>query len=542
MALLWLFVAVGLTGWAVQRSARVGRLAAPPRYDDIQYFNDALRWLHRWSELGPFDALLLFLQDPPRAPFPELLAAGAFAIGGVDLAVPYLASFFIPWVALLWVGRFASRAMTIERLLIGLYVCTIPLLTVGVTQFRPDPFWGIVLGGAMGLLLTEPMVGASTRHLIAVGASFGAACLIKTSTFPVTAAALCAGVVLGTIADRYARPADWSWRAAIRAALIICATAALVVLPYYALAWRKIFDYLYINALGRDVYIWLTPGDRWHHLTYYSFGPSGTQMFGCQVPWLLSMVAAGTVAAIIKAWAIGAPSREPLVRLVAFTLGVGVLYALPTIVPTKSPYFGAAFGAGLIFVTVYSFVPLIEIFPQRVGRVPVATVALVLLVAAGASAFRWPLAEGRPGDPMLADRTRLHRELVGALRALPPTAAPRRLWVTAPAPITAAGLQWMIDREGLAVHVVRKYREGDLPALMREFADVDLVFAQEEGGVYLSRFAHHRMPAARMQGEILRALRERGDLRIIATLREPGGKELYLFQRVRTGAGLAEDS
>ena len=226
MALLWLFVAVGLTGWAVQRSARVGRLAAPPRYDDIQYFNAALRWVHRWNEFGPLDALTAFLQDPPRAPFPELLAAGAFAIGGVDLAVPYLASFFIPWVALLWVGRFASRAMTIERLLIGLYVCTIPLLTVGVTQFRPDPFWGIVLGGAMGLLLTEQIVGATTRHLIAVGASFGVACLIKTSTFPVTAAALCAGVVLGAIADRYARPADWSWRAAIRSALIIGATAA----------------------------------------------------------------------------------------------------------------------------------------------------------------------------------------------------------------------------------------------------------------------------------------------------------------------------
>lgn len=31
MALLWLCVAVGLTGWAVQRSAQVGRLAAPPR-------------------------------------------------------------------------------------------------------------------------------------------------------------------------------------------------------------------------------------------------------------------------------------------------------------------------------------------------------------------------------------------------------------------------------------------------------------------------------------------------------------------------------
>jgi hypothetical protein len=470
------------------------------------------------------------------------LAAGAFAIGGVDLAVPYLASFFVPWVALLWVSRFASRATTIERLLIGLYVCTIPLLTVGVTQFRPDPFWGIVLGGAMGLLLTERMVGASTRHLIAVGASFGAACLIKTSTFPVTAIALMTGVVLGAIADRYARPADWSWRAAIRSALIIGATAALVVLPYYALAWRKIFRYIYTNALGRDVYIWLTPGDWWYHLVFYSFGGAGTQMFGRQVPWLLSMVAAGIVAAIIKAWAIGAPSREPLVRLVAFTLGVGVLYALPTIVPTKSPYFGAAFGAGLIFLAVYSVVGLIEIFPQRVGGVPVATGALVLLVASGAAAFRWPLAEGRPGDPMLADLTRLHEELVGALRTLPPTSTPRRLWVTAPAPITAAGLQWMIDREGLTVRVVSDNREADLPALMRKFADIDLVFAQEEGGVYLSGLAHHRMPAARMQGEILHALRERGDLRIVATLREPAGKELYLFQRVRTGAGLAEDS
>jgi len=542
MALLWLCVAVGLTGWAVQRSAQVGRLAAPPRYDDINYFNAALRWLHRWSELGPVDALLAFLQDPPRAPFPELLAAGSFAIGGVDLAVPYLASFFIPWVALLWVSRFASRATTIERLLIGLYVCTIPLLTVGVTQFRPDPFWGIVLGGAMGLLLTERMVGATARHLIAVGASFGAACLIKTSTFPVTAIALITGVVLGAIADRWARPADWSWRAAMRSALIICATAALVALPYYALAWRKIFGYLYINALGRDVYIWLTPGDWWYHLAFYSFGGAGVTMFGYQGPVLLSLVVAGIVAALSKARAVGAQSREPLVRLVAFTLGIGVLYALPTIVPTKSPYFGAAFGAGLIFLAVYSVVPLIENLPQRVGRVPLATGALVLLVAAGASAFRWPLAEGRSGDPMLADLTRLHEELVGALRTLPPTPAPRRLWVTAPAPITAGALQWMVDREGLAVRVIHDNREPYLPALMRKFTDVDLVFAQEEGGVHLSRWAHKRMPAARMQGEILRALRERGDLRIIATLREPGGKELYLFQRVRTGAGLAQDS
>ncbi|MGH8585229.1 MAG: hypothetical protein ACREWE_03275 [Gammaproteobacteria bacterium] len=50
------------------------------------------------------------------------------------------------------------------------------------------------------------------------------------------------------------------------------------------------------------------------------------------------------------------------------------------------------------------------------------------------------------------------------------------------------------------------------------------------------------MPAARMQGEILHALREHGDLRVIATLREPGGKKLYLFQRVRMRTGLAEDS
>ncbi|MGQ0591189.1 MAG: hypothetical protein ACT4QB_00695 [Gammaproteobacteria bacterium] len=531
MALVWLLVAIGLTKWAVQRSTQVGRLAAPPRYDDVGYFNAALGWLRRWNELGPLDALTVFLQEPPRAPFPELLAAGSFAIGGVDLAVPYFASFFIPWAALLWVSRFARGVRAIERLLIGLYACTIPLLTVGVTQFRPDPFWGIVLGGAMGLLLTERMVGARAPHLIAVGASFSAACLIKTSTFPITAAALCAGVVLGAIADRYSRPTEWSWRAAIRSALIIGAAAAMVVLPYYALAGRTIFDYIYINAVGRDVYIWLTPGDWWYHLAYYSFGGAGLTMFGYQTPLLLSLVAAGIVAAGVKARAVGAQSREPLVRLVAFTLGVGVLYALPTMVPTKSPYFGAAFGAGLIFLAVYSVARLLEVFPQRVGRVSVATVALVLLVAAGASAFRWPLAEGRPDDPMLADRTRLHRELVGALRAFPPTPAPRRLWVTAPAPITAAGLQWMVDREGLGVQVVRDYREPDLSALMRKFADIDLVFAQEEGGIYLSKIGRRRMPAVRMQGEILCALRARGDLRIVATLRESGGKELYLFQR-----------
>ena len=42
---------------------------------------------------------------------------------------------------------------------------------------------------------------------------------------------------------------------------------------------------------------------------------------------------------------------------------------------------------------------------------------------------------------------------------------------------------------------------------MRKSADIELVFAQEEGGVYLSKFGHERMPAERVQGEILRALR-----------------------------------
>jgi hypothetical protein len=87
-------------------------------------------------------------------------------------------------------------------------------------------------------------------------------------------------------------------------------------------------------------------------------------------------------------------------RLVAFTLGLEVLYTLPTRTH-QITVFRAAFGAGLIFLAVYSIVPLIEVFRQRVGRVPVATGALVLLVAAGMSAFRSPLAEGRPCDPGL---------------------------------------------------------------------------------------------------------------------------------------------
>jgi hypothetical protein len=87
-------------------------------------------------------------------------------------------------------------------------------------------------------------------------------------------------------------------------------------------------------------------------------------------------------------------------RLVAFTLGLGVLYTLPTRAH-QITVFRAAFGAGLIFLAVYSIVPLIEVFRQRVGRVPVATGTLVLLVAAGMSAFRSPLAEGRPCDPGL---------------------------------------------------------------------------------------------------------------------------------------------
>jgi hypothetical protein len=69
-----------------------------------------------------------------------------------------------------------------------------------------------------------------------------------------------------------------------------------MALPHYAVAWRHILDYFYINVFSREAHIWELDLSPFEHLTYHWLGPGGKLMLGTwrwTIPlfWILALAA-----------------------------------------------------------------------------------------------------------------------------------------------------------------------------------------------------------------------------------------------------------
>ena len=90
----WIFLFVLLisavyTAHVVQWSARWGRIAMDPVYDDVGYFMDGLQRLDLFQRSGIRGLCSSLVQSPPHSPYSTLVATLAFDLFGVHDWAPY---------------------------------------------------------------------------------------------------------------------------------------------------------------------------------------------------------------------------------------------------------------------------------------------------------------------------------------------------------------------------------------------------------------------------------------------------------------------
>jgi hypothetical protein len=337
-----LVVTILVAVFGLQRSFEVGRLAAPPWYDDVMYLYAAQTVLHAVQHQSWLETLRQLIDQ--HAPLQTLLGTLGFLAVPQGWAGPYIAN-------CLALGGFLVGCAVLLRPLpaaaiVGAIAAigAIPVASLSITEFRPDFAWGFLSGLAAAALLRRRLFQLSWKRLLLIGLLCGLALVSKPSTSPVTAVILAtafAGSVLLHVlsGDRAAIPTRF--RTIARVAALIGLGAAIVAGPIYAVIWRDVYAYIQLALVQlhdqNEV-----PGDFLFQLRFYTTGDYGGGIVLGWAFWALSLfwVAAFAYCATVKGGL--------LPRLIGYLAVILIAYAIPTYSDTKSLFLGGAFYGTLI--------------------------------------------------------------------------------------------------------------------------------------------------------------------------------------------------
>ena len=201
LILLWLGLAGAFTAAVVNYSLLRGKLCVYPFYDDVIYFEQALLLLFHYYEGGIAGFFHSYISAPPHSPFSSLMALAAYAICGPRDWAPYAANGLIIFAVLVFLDSFAGRLPAFQKVLLGLFILTVPVMAQAVDAYRPDIASGACAAAGAVLLVRTPPSITSRRRRVLAGALIGAAALFKPPTFPLIIAMACLALCAATAQD-----------------------------------------------------------------------------------------------------------------------------------------------------------------------------------------------------------------------------------------------------------------------------------------------------------------------------------------------------
>lgn len=264
-------------------SFRLGRLSAPPLYDDVEYFASAIKILVFSEGNGFFSIIKAFLLDPPHAPLSTATGLLGFWLFGPSPVSAYIANAWVLAVYILTV-LIISRPLEnlISRILFVLIFMFIPASHAIINEFRPDMAAGLLFGLAVYLICNVNFETTSFRKSIGIGLLTATAIIAKPSaliiTLPIFGFAL-----IGTVINQ-----SYMLRIGLQPIVTLLlpglCSFGLVFIPFIIFWGANTFRYIY-QALVTNADIWGTPGDWVFHWTYHSVGMGGKQALG---PFLIA--------------------------------------------------------------------------------------------------------------------------------------------------------------------------------------------------------------------------------------------------------------
>ena len=279
--LLLILIAGSLfTAFALQWSFQNGRLTRDPGFDDVLYFVDGLERARVFYAHG-FEGLLRDLSKaPPHSPWSTGLAFLSFLIVGVHDWAPYLANGILV-VLFLGLSLVVARASdTVLKVLIVCFACSFPWAVRAVQDFRPD--FAVALFTAGGVLLAIPIhppalhARETKGWLLVSGLCFAMAFIAKPSFVLHT-------LLLYTYSAAIVACWHFPWRDSrrplglrlahtVKPLLMLLVPVVCVAVPFYAMDWQHVANYIWSNTRGDKAHLWRLPTDFLGTIWFYLAG------------------------------------------------------------------------------------------------------------------------------------------------------------------------------------------------------------------------------------------------------------------------------
>jgi hypothetical protein len=516
-----LLAAAVLTAVVFQASLRHGRLAHPPRYDDVYYLSQGAVWLARFESEGVLGVLREYIVHPPHSVFSVGLAAVCFAIFGVAEWAPYIGNVVVV-LAYLAAGRWAFRGVSgWQRLGGSLLIAMLPLTVMGAHEFRPDAMAALFQALGIMLVFSRP-VTAPGWGLFRAGLAIGASLLCKPSVFIATGIASAGAIGLATAAEWIAsRP---PWRAFLRPWALFAAGLLSMAALYPPVGWAAEWHYFYTNIMGDAARFWAGSEGLWTHLRWYLTGPAGRIMLGTQLYLLLAIAGIGALHMSRRGG-----SGEGW-RVAAMGCLLLLLWAMASLNRMKSEFLGLPFQVLLVLASLSGFAAVL-----RGPRGRLASFWLVVALGASVLFFRMPHKWSIPVSPGGTSE----RELVdGVYDAVRKASGGRggSVLVTTVGMVTPGVLDFYSARDDADLEFRGNIFTESIDSFRDQLAQVDYVIVAEEGigPPYVSeRYGSAEyFPYAHLQNEMIAAIESEGDFDRIARYPVgPNGESFMVFRR-----------
>ena len=412
--LLLILIAAGLfTAFALQWSFHNGRLTRDPGFDDVGYFVDGLERSQVFYAQGFMGLIRDLSNNPPHSPWSTGLAFLSFLILGVHDWAPYLANGILV-VLFLGLSLAVARASgTVLKVLIICFACSFPWAVRAVQDFRPD--FAVALFTAGGVLLAIPKhrpvlyTRGSKEGLLLSGLCFAMAFIAKPS-FVLHTLLLYAYSAAIVVASHFpwrdsSRPLGRRLAHTIEPLLMLLVPVVCVAVPYYALDWQHVADYIWSNTRGDKAHLWRLPTGYIDTIRFYLAGPPAQEMMKSHLVLACFLVILGFAIAVAhkeyhRCWyallVLGAAG------LSLVTLGIARI---------GNPFFGLTSQLLESFLAFY-FIGSIWNMPDRRLQISLRAIAIVVVLVGIAGMLPNPATDKPPQTPMNAVDFSINREVV----------------------------------------------------------------------------------------------------------------------------------
>ena len=495
---------------------REGRLAVVPIYDDVAYLIDALRRLPALEEHGVLGLLVSFVREPPHGPLTVLAAISGLLVSSGEPWGAYLLN------AVLWGGVFLAmawlslrKAAPIARVGILVAIIASPVMGFLVAELRPDPVWGLLIGGAVALLASVNPLVMWKWHLVGLGALFGLAALAKPSALPATIVVLGGSFVVQIASASFVARSTAGVGRTISWTLLGALT---VLVPYLIFNGQHVVAYI-LMVFGSENEIWRTEGSLLVHLTYYLNPITGRLALG----WVWYGAPILLVCAFVAlAWR---GDKRSLIGGIGVLVALALAYVITAASGVKSLMIGSILYGTIIGATIWSAGRIVEAMRVHPLTWFAGGVALALVA--------WTPMAGmfRSHDPaMVATNAATDVTAPLVLEAMARFEGTPVVLVTAPGPIYAGTLNFFAIQAGYRGATFRSgYTWGDRAVFDAAISSADIIVVSEPGMV--GQGLGFNFPSIELQSGILNDLRNDGRFVGRRVYVDPDGLGIWLFER-----------